>query len=79
MSKRKFHLALLPQIIIAIILGIGAGYIFPDWLSRIFITFNATFSQCNISGSVDKFVFYRTAATVENEYFHDDYFLRAIA
>ena len=45
MSKRKFHLALLPQIIIAIILGIGAGYIFPDWLSRIFITFNATFSQ----------------------------------
>ncbi len=39
------HIGLLPKIIIAIMAGIGAGYIFPDWLGRIFITFNATFSQ----------------------------------
>lgn len=36
---------LLVKIIIAIALGIGAGFCFPDWLSRIFITFNAIFSQ----------------------------------
>lgn len=36
---------LLALIFAAIILGIGAGYIFPVWLARIFITFNAIFSQ----------------------------------
>lgn len=36
---------LLVRIIIAIILGIGAGYLFPDWLGRIFITFNSIFSS----------------------------------
>ncbi|MDE6266207.1 MAG: dicarboxylate/amino acid:cation symporter [Muribaculaceae bacterium] len=36
---------LLPLILIAIIAGIGAGFIFPDWLTRIFVTFNALFSQ----------------------------------
>lgn len=35
----------MPRIIIAIVLGIGAGYVFPDWLSRCFITFNAIFSS----------------------------------
>lgn len=35
---------LLPRIIIAIALGIGAGYVFPDWLSRCFATFNSIFS-----------------------------------
>ncbi|MCM1290524.1 MAG: dicarboxylate/amino acid:cation symporter [Prevotella sp.] len=43
--KKRFKLPLLAQIIIAIGLGIGAGYIFPLWLGRIFATFNAIFSQ----------------------------------
>ncbi len=36
---------LLVRILIAIALGVGAGYIFPDWLARIFATFNGLFSQ----------------------------------
>lgn len=36
---------LLPCILFAIIAGIGAGFIFPDWLTRIFVTFNSIFSQ----------------------------------
>ena len=36
---------LLVKILIAMALGIGAAYIFPVWLDRIFITFNAIFSQ----------------------------------
>ena len=44
-TKKKFKLGLLPMIIIAILLGVGAGYIFPDWLSRIFVTFNSIFSE----------------------------------
>lgn len=36
---------LLLQILIAIVLGIGAGWVFPTWLGRLFITFNAIFSQ----------------------------------
>lgn len=42
--KRLPHIGLLPRIIIAIALGIGAGFIFPEWLSRCFATFNAIFS-----------------------------------
>lgn len=38
------NLGLLPRIIIAIILGIGAGYVMPDWGARLFVTFNALFS-----------------------------------
>lgn len=45
MREKKFHLGLLPRIIIAIGSGIGAGYVFPEWTGRIFITFNATFSE----------------------------------
>ena len=47
MEKKNFlsRIGLLPRIIIAMALGIGAGIIFPDWLSRVFITFNASFSQ----------------------------------
>ena len=45
MREKKLKFGLLPRIIIAIILGIVAGYVFPDWLGRIFVTFNATFSQ----------------------------------
>lgn len=42
---KKLKIGLLARIIIAIILGIGAGYLFPDWLARIFITFNSIFSE----------------------------------
>lgn len=38
------RLGLLPRIIIAIALGIGAGYICPEWLARCFATFNGVFS-----------------------------------
>lgn len=38
------NLGLLPRIIIAILLGIGAGYVFPEWAARIFVTFNSIFS-----------------------------------
>lgn len=36
---------LLTRILIAIILGIGAGFIFPNSIARIFVTFNAIFSE----------------------------------
>lgn len=36
---------LLVRILIAIVLGIAAGYIFPIWMGRIFATFNSIFSQ----------------------------------
>lgn len=36
---------LLVQILIAIALGVGCGFLFPAWLGRGFITFNAIFSQ----------------------------------
>ncbi len=38
-------IGLLPRVIIAIFLGVGAGFIFPEWLSRCFATFNAVFSS----------------------------------
>ncbi len=43
--KKLLKLGLLPLIIIAIAAGIGAGMIFPDGLSRVFVTFNAIFSS----------------------------------
>ncbi|MBO5268182.1 MAG: dicarboxylate/amino acid:cation symporter [Muribaculaceae bacterium] len=42
---KRFNPGLLPRIIIAIAAGIGAGYVFPVWLTRFFVTFNAVFSQ----------------------------------
>lgn len=46
MKKFTFpKIGLLPRIIIAIVLGIGAGYVFPDWAARSFATFNYVFSQ----------------------------------
>lgn len=39
------RIGLLPRIVIAIALGIGCGYLFPDWLARIFVTFNGIFSE----------------------------------
>lgn len=43
--KSKFRIPLLAQILAAIALGIGAGFIFPIWAGRIFATFNAIFGQ----------------------------------
>ena len=45
MSQKKFKMGLLPLILVAIAAGIGAGYIMPEWCARIFMTFNAIFSQ----------------------------------
>ena len=42
---KKFKLGLLPRILIAIVLGIIIGQVFPLGLVRIFETFNAIFSQ----------------------------------
>ncbi|MDE6311140.1 MAG: dicarboxylate/amino acid:cation symporter [Muribaculaceae bacterium] len=36
---------LLLKIIIAIAAGIGAGFVFPDWLTRLAMTFNGVFSE----------------------------------
>ena len=43
--KKKFKLGLLPQVLVAITLGILLGDVLPDWCVRIFITFNDIFSQ----------------------------------
>lgn len=42
---RKIKVNLLLKIVIAILLGIGCGLILPGWADRIFLTFNAIFSQ----------------------------------
>lgn len=42
---KRIKLGLLPKIIIAIILGIGAGTISPDMPVRVFVTFNSLFSE----------------------------------
>ena len=42
---KALRLSLLPRIIIAIALGIGFGLIVPDGVTRLFLTFNAIFSQ----------------------------------
>lgn len=41
----KIKLSLLPRIVIAIIIGICAGYLSPIWLARLCATFNAVFGQ----------------------------------
>ncbi|RRD45297.1 dicarboxylate/amino acid:cation symporter [Tessaracoccus sp. OH4464_COT-324] len=38
-------LGLLWQVLIAIIAGIALGFVFPDWLTRVFVTINMLFSQ----------------------------------
>jgi Na+/H+-dicarboxylate symporter len=43
--KKKFHLGLLPRILIAILLGIVLGLFFPLPLVRFFATFNGIFSN----------------------------------
>lgn len=42
-TRRRF--GLLPQILVAIVLGIGCGLFFPDWLVRVFATFNGLFGN----------------------------------
>ena len=42
---KRITLGLLPKVIIAIILGIGASYIFPLPVTRVFITFNSIFGN----------------------------------
>ena len=42
---KKIKLGLLPQILIAIALGIAAGTVSPELPVRVFVTFNALFSQ----------------------------------
>ena len=44
-STKKFRFGLLPQIVVAIILGIALGLVFPEALVRVFVTFNALFGQ----------------------------------
>ena len=44
-SNKKFHLGLLPRIIIAIILGIVFGLFLPKSAVRLFVTFNSIFSN----------------------------------
>lgn len=41
MTSRK--IGLLPRILIAIVLGIVCGLFFPEWLTRVFVTFNGLF------------------------------------
>ncbi|MGL4292698.1 MAG: dicarboxylate/amino acid:cation symporter [Bacteroidales bacterium] len=43
MRKHKF--GLLPKVLLAIILGVGLGFIFPQQLVRVFVTFNALFGE----------------------------------
>ena len=43
--KKLFKIGLLPQVLVAIVLGILLGGILPSWGIRIFVTFNEIFSQ----------------------------------
>lgn len=42
---KRFKIGLLGKIVIAIIAGVGIGMISPEWIARIFLTFNGIFSQ----------------------------------
>lgn len=42
---QKVKIGLLGKVLLAILLGIGAGFVFPDGVSRIFITFNGLFGN----------------------------------
>ncbi|GAI19467.1 unnamed protein product, partial [marine sediment metagenome] len=45
MSVRKVGSSLLFRVVVAIILGVITGLFFPEWLARVFVTFNGLFSQ----------------------------------
>ena len=42
---KKFHLGLLPKILIAIVAGILCSLFFPTWAVRVFLTFNSVFGN----------------------------------
>lgn len=44
-NHKKFHLGLLPRIIIAIIAGILVGWVSPVWAARLCVTFSEIFGQ----------------------------------
>lgn len=52
MAKQK--IGLLPKILIAIALGIGASFVAPEWLVRVFVTVNGVFS--NLLGLIIPFL-----------------------
>ena len=43
--RQRRHLGLLPKILIAIVLGIVCGFFFPQWLVKVFATFNGLFGN----------------------------------
>lgn len=43
--KKFKEWGLLPKVLIAIALGIACSFFFPDWLTRVFLTFNSIFSN----------------------------------
>lgn len=45
MSVRKVGSSLLFRVVVAIVLGVITGFFFPEWLARVFVTFNGLFSQ----------------------------------
>ncbi|RLZ03227.1 sodium:proton antiporter [Kocuria tytonicola] len=45
MRLRSLSKNLLLRVLVAIVLGIGFGLFFPEWLARVFMTFNGIFSQ----------------------------------
>jgi Na+/H+-dicarboxylate symporter len=42
---KKIKFGLLPRILVAIVLGVALGGVLPEWIIRIFLTFNGLFSQ----------------------------------
>ncbi len=44
-SGKKYTFGLLPRIIVSIGLGIGAGFVCPEWIARVAMTFNGIFSE----------------------------------
>ena len=42
---KKLKIGILPKILLAILLGVGAGLVVPESAARIFVTFNGIFSQ----------------------------------
>ena len=45
MRLRSLSRNLLVRVLLAIVLGSALGLVLPDWLARVFLTFNGIFSQ----------------------------------
>ena len=43
--KKKLKISLLAKVVIAIVAGIVFGQFFPDWATRVFVTFNSLFGE----------------------------------